>query len=221
MHNHTICLDAGHGGKDPGALGPNGTRESERALDVCLRLRDMLAPHFNVVMTRDTDVFVELSERPKIGNRAGANLFISYHFNAASSPNTKLSWEVFTTPGQNNSDKFATFAGNRHAVLFPNQSMRADTSDGDLDKEANFTVIKGTNCPAILFEGEFIHTAHGEKSINNPDHQQARAYALFQACLAYFDMDGGSYPSTPQKPILSDSERIDELEKRVTKLENK
>ena len=221
MPKKTICLDAGHGGHDPGAVGPNGTNESERALDVCLRIRDMLRPHFNVVMTRETDVFLSLSERPAISNAAGADLFISYHFNAADSPNTKLSWEVFTTPGQNNSDRFATYAGERHDVLFPNQSMRADMSDGDLDKEANFTVIKGTNCPSILFEGEFIHTEHGEKSINNPDHQQRRAYAMFQACLDYFGMPNPVDAATPPEPTLSDSERIEDLEKRVTQLERK
>lgn len=216
----TITLDPGHGGKDPGALGPNGTKEAERALDVCLRLKELLKPLFNVVMTRESDVFISLSDRPRISNAAHADLFISYHFNAASSPNTKLSWEVFTTPGQNNSDKAATFAGNRHGALFPNQSMRADMSDGDLDKEANFTVIKGTNCPSFLFEGEFIHTEHGEKSILNPEHQQRRAYAMFQACLDYFGMDNPSDASTPETPTLSDSERINALEDRVSILEN-
>ncbi len=104
--------------------------------------------------------------------------------------------------------------------MFPNQSMRADMSDGDLDKEASFTVIKGTNCPSILFEGEFIHTEHGEKSINNPDHQQRRAYAMFQACLDYFGMANPSDGATPQTPTLTDSERLDDLDTRVTTLED-
>jgi N-acetylmuramoyl-L-alanine amidase len=79
-----IVLDAGHGGHDPGAHG-NGITEAELTLDVALRLQKLLEkqPGVEVVMTRDTDVFIPLDERTAIANREGADLFLSIHANAS------------------------------------------------------------------------------------------------------------------------------------------
>jgi N-acetylmuramoyl-L-alanine amidase len=79
-----IVIDAGHGGHDPGAHG-NGINESELVLDVALRARAILAarPGVDVVMTRDTDVFIPLEERTAIANRQSADLFLSIHANAS------------------------------------------------------------------------------------------------------------------------------------------
>ena len=80
-------IDAGHGGHDPGAQG-NGVNESELTLDVATRLRKLLEkqPGVEVVMTRDTDVFIPLEERTAIANREGADLFLSIHANASRNP---------------------------------------------------------------------------------------------------------------------------------------
>jgi N-acetylmuramoyl-L-alanine amidase len=82
-----IVIDAGHGGHDPGAQG-NGVNESELTLDVAARLTRLLQkqPGVEVVMTRDTDVFVPLEERTAIANREGADLFLSIHANASRNP---------------------------------------------------------------------------------------------------------------------------------------
>jgi N-acetylmuramoyl-L-alanine amidase len=82
-----IVIDAGHGGHDPGAQG-NGVNESELTLDVASRLTRLLQkqPGVEVVMTRDTDVFVPLEERTAIANREGADLFLSIHANASRNP---------------------------------------------------------------------------------------------------------------------------------------
>ena len=79
-----IVIDAGHGGHDPGAQS-NGVSESELTLDVALRLSRLLQkrPGMDVVMTRDTDVFIPLEERTAIANREGADLFLSIHANAS------------------------------------------------------------------------------------------------------------------------------------------
>jgi len=85
-----VVIDAGHGGHDPGAHG-NGVIESELTLDVALRLQKLLAaqPGVEVVMTRDTDVFIPLEERTAIANREGADLFLSIHANASRNPQAR------------------------------------------------------------------------------------------------------------------------------------
>lgn len=84
-----IVVDPGHGGHDPGAVGRNGTREKDVVLDIALELsRILTAEHgLDVVMTRSTDVFVELQERTAIANKVGADLFVSVHANAAPNRN--------------------------------------------------------------------------------------------------------------------------------------
>ena len=85
-----IVIDAGHGGHDPGAQS-NGVNESELTLDVAMRLSRLLQkePGVDVVMTRDTDVFIPLEERTAIANREGADLFLSIHANASRNPRAR------------------------------------------------------------------------------------------------------------------------------------
>lgn len=197
-----VVLDPGHGGHDPGALGPNGTRESERALDVCLRAEAYLRPFAHVILTRrDDKTFLSLSARPAMANLKKADAFVSYHFNSAGSAGTALSFEGFTTPGQNRSDKLAQSILIAHGKLCPWQKLRSDTTDGDLDKEANFAVLRPTLCPSFLMEGEFIHTTEGERSINNPEHQDLRARAVAIGLLNFFGIDHSLDASKPiEKP---------------------
>ena len=79
-----IVIDAGHGGHDPGAKA-NGLSEADLTLDVAVRLKKLLEkqPGIEVVMTRETDVFVPLEERTAIANREAADLFLSIHVNAS------------------------------------------------------------------------------------------------------------------------------------------
>ncbi|MBK9579862.1 MAG: N-acetylmuramoyl-L-alanine amidase [Fibrobacteres bacterium] len=86
-HDFTIVIDAGHGGKDPGAMGKNGEKavyEKDATLAVAKKLRDALQKRkgVKVVMTRDTDVFLKLSERTQKANAAKGELFISLHCNS-------------------------------------------------------------------------------------------------------------------------------------------
>jgi N-acetylmuramoyl-L-alanine amidase len=80
-----IVVDPGHGGHDPGAVGPSGIQEKDVVLAIGLKLRDLLKEELgvDVVMTRSTDVFIPLEERTAIANKVGADLFLSVHANAA------------------------------------------------------------------------------------------------------------------------------------------
>jgi len=81
----TIVIDAGHGGKDPGALSPGGGQEKKVVLDITRRLRKILKKRlkYEVITTRDTDRFIPLEERTGIANTKKADLFISIHANAS------------------------------------------------------------------------------------------------------------------------------------------
>lgn len=82
----TVVIDAGHGGKDPGAIGPGKTYEKNVALSVALKLGEMIKksyPDVNVIYTRKTDVFLELHERAEIANKNKADLFIAIHCNSS------------------------------------------------------------------------------------------------------------------------------------------
>ena len=87
----TVVLDAGHGGKDPGSIGPRGLKEKTLALDIVRRLGKLLTHHLDVrvVYTRDEDVFVPLKDRGRRANRDGGKLFISIHANFYRKKNTR------------------------------------------------------------------------------------------------------------------------------------
>ena len=179
MSRPIVVLDPGHGGRDPGAVNELvGINESQMTLDVCQRAQALLLNCCEVVLTREKDCFVSLRARPVLANKLKADAFVSYHFNAGSSRRTALSYEGFTTPGQNNSDRLCQAILDAHGRLLPEQSLRADRSDQDDDKEANFAVIRGTHCPSCLIEGEFIHTIHGAELIKNDNKRQMMALAV-------------------------------------------
>ena len=88
---HTVILDPGHGGRDPGASGKN-TREKDVVLAIGLKVGAYLneyLPEVKVIYTRDKDVFVPLNERAELANRVDADLFVSIHANYISNPGIK------------------------------------------------------------------------------------------------------------------------------------
>jgi N-acetylmuramoyl-L-alanine amidase len=195
-----ICLDPGHGGPDTGARGPGPEHleESAMTLDVCKRARDLLLPYCEVIMTRDDDEYVGLTARAEYSNREGCDAFISCHFNAATTPAS--GFEVFTTPGANNSDKLAACIWARHRAALPTQIDRGL-------KEANFTVIRKAACPAILVEHEFIHTQEGASFIGNAGNRQRMAEAIAGGVMDYFSLEA------PQ--VLTLEDRVVRIEKHL------
>jgi N-acetylmuramoyl-L-alanine amidase len=79
-----VVLDAGHGGRDPGAIGPGGIKEKDIVLDVARRVKRLLEKEvgYEVFLTRSRDVYLDLEKRTTIANRKKADLFVSIHLNA-------------------------------------------------------------------------------------------------------------------------------------------
>jgi N-acetylmuramoyl-L-alanine amidase len=86
-----VALDPGHGGEDPGAIGPTGLKEKDVVLQVAQRLRERInaLPRMRAMMTRDADFFVPLHERVRKARRVQADLFISIHADAFLNPNAR------------------------------------------------------------------------------------------------------------------------------------
>jgi N-acetylmuramoyl-L-alanine amidase len=120
-----VVIDAGHGGKDTGTIGPNGLLEKDLVLDVALRLGSLIHQKLGaeVVYTRSDDSFIPLGERTAIANRARADLFISIHANSSSdSSATGVETYYFNLHG----DKKATDVAMR-------ENASADSAISDLN----------------------------------------------------------------------------------------
>lgn len=184
----TVCIDAGHGGHDPGAVGPTGFQEKDAALNVALVMGSLLQDKCHVIYTRQTDVFLSLTERAQIANRQGADVFVSIHCNAGPK-GQGTGFEVWTYPGQTASDWLATDLFDAYAAEFPILVKRMDLSDGDIDKESKFTVLQKTNMAAALFELEFIHTIGGEAWLRDAANRSRAAHALARGVEKYLKLD--------------------------------
>ncbi|MDP3790242.1 MAG: N-acetylmuramoyl-L-alanine amidase, partial [Candidatus Omnitrophota bacterium] len=122
-----IVLDAGHGGKDPGAISRSGTKEKNIILDVARRVKTELEREgIDVVMTRNSDIFVPLEMRASIANRSDADFFVSIHANASRSRWVK-GFEVYTL-SEATDDNARALAASENSAL--------DYEDGSLDRHS-------------------------------------------------------------------------------------
>ena len=159
MKKLTIILDVAHGEETPGKRSPDEKfREYKWSRETIAKLKKQLESlGYEVFESNPTDKEIGLSKRVQNTNKIARSnkIFISLHSDAAGDGSTWMSargYSVYTTPGQNNSDKVAEVILNNMQKDFPELKGRFDNSDGDKDKEANFQVIKGVNCQAVLIE---------------------------------------------------------------------
>lgn len=179
---------------------------------ICKYARSYLEPYCKVALTREDDTYLTLAERPQIANAINADLFVSKHLNSGPSPNTALSYEAFTTRGQNNSDEACEHWINRHGAMFPEKKLRADRRDGDADKEANFAVLRPTRCPSYLTEDEFIHTDHGAAFLKVESNLKKMGLATAQAIGDYLGFAVSSQtPLTSEARPYTLAEKVEEM----------
>ena len=152
-----ICVDAGHGGSDPGAV--NGKyHEKNAALGIALKIGDKLTQKgHKVVYTRSTDKVLGLQARCDVSNVAKADVFISIHCNSAENKQAS-GIETFKYPGVGGiTQRLANNVQNSLTTHFPEEKNRGV-------KEAKYYVLKNTKAPAILVEVGFIsHDETAEK----------------------------------------------------------
>ena len=160
-------LDNGHGGVIDGLYQTEGKRspswddgsilyEGEFNRAIVNRLIEMLtAERINYVNIVPELEDISLNERVKRANSYHSQsscIYVSIHANAGGGKG----YEVYTSPGKTYSDKVATVLYEEFTSEFPDTKMRSDVSDGDVDKEANFYVLKNTKMPAALTENFFM-----------------------------------------------------------------
>ncbi len=187
----TVVIDAGHGGYDDGAKSRWGGREKNHALSVAQKLRPKLAgAGFKTVMTRNSDVFIELNERARISNRQNNAIFVSVHFN--DSPRRKIRGaEVY-------------YRSSVSRPLAQRILGRIDAIPGCTAryvKTANFRVLKLNQYPAVLVEcGYLSNRSEGSTCASSKHHErlaQAIASAIIEARGPFKNTTVQAPPATP------------------------
>jgi len=165
-----IMIDAGHGGKDPGAIGPTGLREKDVNLPVATKIAELLkAAGVLVRMTRSSDDYVELKDRAAAANNWGADYFVSIHCNS------------FTSPTAHGTETYCyKFGGKGEALAkaIQNELIAVTNRTSRGVKEGNFYVLRETKMPAVLTEMAFISNPEEEKLLASTEFQDKCALAI-------------------------------------------
>ena len=198
----TICLDPGHGGKDPGNR--EGRRyEKTYSLLLAREVRAALVKAgFKVLLTRSTDRFIDLGERARWAKQKGADLFLSLHFNSADGPGGSAvnGIETFclapagtaSTNARGEGAGSSASPGNRFdsknmhlAYQLQKSLIRSLGAEDRGVKRARFAVLRFAEIPAALIEGGFMTNPAEAKKIYSTAYRQQMAQAIADATLAF------------------------------------
>ncbi|RJQ12156.1 MAG: SpoIID/LytB domain-containing protein [Bacillota bacterium] len=180
-----VVLDPGHGGDDPGAVGPSGLREKEVNLGIALAAAERLKGRVEVHMTRREDRTVPLRSRTDLADSVGADLFVSVHNNASMYPEAEGT-ETYHYPGSETGRLLATRIHHRLVTAIARRDRGV--------KQANFFVLRETHCPAALMEGLFLTNPAEERFLRNPAFQARVGAALGEGILDYVSATGQTVP---------------------------
>lgn len=165
-----VVVDPGHGGKDPGATSVLGFPEKDINLQVGRQLASALRQRgFKVILTRDTDRFIELEERAALANRHGADLFISIHADYCDTPSV-TGFTIYKARDASHRTHTAAHSV-KQAMLGAGQQSRGI-------READFRVLVKTRCPAILVELGYLSNYWESRRLCQTDTQQRLAQAI-------------------------------------------
>jgi len=174
-----VVIDPGHGGPDPGAVGIGGLRETDVVLDVGLQLAQLLqSKGIQVLLTRTSEVDVDLPPRVALANRSGADLFVSLHANALS----------LDRPDVNGIETFYFQGGRSYELAVSIQQQLMAVSPGTPDRGARpgrFFVIRRTVMPSVLTEMGFVTGEIDAPRLAEARFRQRLAAALATGILTY------------------------------------
>jgi len=173
----TITLDPGHGGKDAGAESATyGYEEKRTALATAILVRRHLESlGYQVVMTRDRDIFIPLKERAQIANEIDSDLFVSIHYNAASNKEAQ-GVEVFCFGVGSEVEKAPKARQLAESVLRGVIAKTGAKSRGV--KQATFRVLRDTRMPAVLVEGGFLTNREERTLLQDPKYVNQIAWGI-------------------------------------------
>ena len=191
LEGKKICIDAGHGGGDAGAIGPTGVTEKSVTLRVALQLRDLLEEEgAEVIMTRTTDKPVspkgdkasaieELQARCDVANREKVDIFISIHADSFTNPAARGSTGYYYSKTEGTSAKRLADAIRRGVC----EQLRTPSRG---TQPCNFYVVRHTDMAATLVELAFISNAEEEKLLDSEEGIEKAAHGIFDGIEDYF-----------------------------------
>src|SRR5699024_4336248 len=176
---HTVFLDAGHGGSDPGASG-NGLKEKDLTLDITNRVKKLLEDNgFIVKMSRTSDKTTKLEERTNAANKSGADIFVSIHINSGGGTGIET-WNMSNGPKPKESNILA------HRLQ---DEMIKETKERDRGvKDGNLHVNRESEMPSSLVEIGFIDTKSDADKLKENSFKQKVAKGIFAGIKSYFSV---------------------------------
>lgn len=180
-----VVIDPGHGGVDPGAVGPGRVKEKDVNLLVSKKVAEILSPLADVRLTRSGDLapgdeLNELWVRAQIANNWGAECFVSIHCNSAASPQAHGTETHYYT-GSSLGKQLASAIQKR---LLINTGL----TDRGI-KEANFSVLRNTKCTAALVEMAFISNPTEESYLKSSQFQDKTARAIAEGIAEFLALE--------------------------------
>lgn len=198
---HLIILDAGHGGKDPGAIGPSGLQEKEVVLDITLRVKNVLEKKgFEIVMTRDKDIFISLNERTEIASKTKADLFVSIHANSNPSKGIQ-GLEVYTLKDLNAEDKKEEQRLNNRNLLL--NCLEVDKNNSDVSNIIADMLYTHKQNDADILALNLSAKTTGLLKARNLGRKKSRFYVLRNTLIPSILVEVGFLTNPKEENLLS------------------
>ena len=184
QNKYLVVIDPGHGGRDPGAIGIGGIRETDVVLEVSKIVEKLLSEKgVNVSLTRGNEIDLDLSRRVSLANKINADIFVSIHANASRGKRRDINGlETFYYRG---------WRGRLLAKKIQKQILRVSPGSPDRGvKQGRFYVIKNTRMPAVLVEIGFLTGRLDARRLEKTAHRKRLAYAIAKGILEYLSKVG-------------------------------
>ncbi|WP_321884340.1 N-acetylmuramoyl-L-alanine amidase [Paraburkholderia bannensis] len=177
----TVAIDPGHGGEDPGAIGSAGTYEKHVALDIAKKLRAKIdaQPNMRSMMTRDADFFVPLNVRVQKARRVGADLFVSIHADAFTTPSARGS-SVFALSEHGASSAAARWMANKENSSDQIGGISVQTADAAVNR-ALFDMSTTAQIRDSMRYGNFVLNEVGEINHLHKGSVEQAGFAVLKA----------------------------------------